>query len=97
MSDIPDSFDQLNLDFSEFIRELQQKKAHLSIFLLVDQFISITKIFGLSSEEYIYYQTKYRSSELSTKDLTQTEIVMYLKDIIERLEKITKKTFKAEQ
>ncbi len=97
MNNIPDSFDQLNLDFSKYIRELQQKKAHLSIFLLVDQFISITKIFGLSSEEYIYFQTKYRSSELSIKDLTQTEIVMYLKEIIERLEKITKKTFKAEQ
>jgi len=97
MSDIPDSFDQLNLDFSKFIRELQQKKAHLSIFLLVDQFISITKIFGLSSDEYTYFQTKYRSSELSSKDLTQTEIVMFLKEIIERLEKTTGKTFKAEQ
>jgi len=97
MSNIPDSFDQLNLDFSKFIRELQQKKAHLSIFLLVDQFKSITKIFGLSSDEYTYFQTKYRSSELSNKDLTQTEIVMYLKEMIERLEKITGKTFKAEQ
>jgi len=92
-----DSFDQLNLDFSKYIRELQRKKAHLSIFLLVDQFISITKIFALSSDEYTYFQTKYRSSELSKKDLTQTEIVMYLKDIIERLEKITGKTFKAAQ
>jgi hypothetical protein len=92
-----DSFDQLNLDFSKFIRELQQKKANLSVFLLVDQFISITKIFALSSDEYTYYQNKYRSSELSEKDLTQTEIVMYLKEIIERLEKITGKTFKAEQ
>lgn len=97
MNDIPESFDQLNLDFSKFIRELQGKKAHLSIFLLVDQFISITKIFALSSDEYFYYQNKYRSSELSSKDLTQTEIVMYLKEIIERLEKITGKTFKAEQ
>ncbi|MHA1561553.1 MAG: hypothetical protein ACTSPA_05455 [Promethearchaeota archaeon] len=92
-----DSFDQLNLDFSKFIRELQQKKAYLSIFLCVDQFISITKIFALSSDEYTYYQNKYRSSVLSNKDLTQTEIVMYLKEIIERLEKITGKTFKAEQ
>ena len=92
-----DSFDQLNLDFSKYIRELQQKKANLSVFLLVDQFISITKIFALSSDEYTYYQNKYRSSELSSKDLTQTEIVMYLKEIIERLEKITGKTFKAEQ
>ena len=92
-----DSFDQLNLDFSKFIRELQRKKAPLSVFLLVDQFISITKIFALSSDEYTYYQNKYRSSELSDKDLTQTEIVMYLKEIIERLEKITGKTFKAEQ
>lgn len=92
-----DSFDQLNLDFSKYIRELQRKKAHLSIFLLVDQFISITKIFALSSDEYLYFQNKYRSSELSNKDLTQTEIVMYLKEIIERLEKITGKTFKAEQ
>ena len=92
-----DSFDQLNLDFSKYIRELQRKKAHLSIFLLVDQFISITKIFALSSDEYTYFQTKYRSSELSNKDLTQTEIVMYLKEIIERFEKITGKTFKAEQ
>ena len=87
-----DSFDQLNLDFSKYIRELQRKKAHLSIFLLVDQFISITKIFALSSDEYLYFQNKYRSSELSNKDLTQTEIVMYLKEIIERLEKITGKT-----
>ncbi len=92
-----DSFDQLNIDFSKYIRELQRKKAYLSIFLLVDQFISITKIFGLQSEEYLYFQNKYRSSELSDNDLTQTEIVMYLKDIIERLEKITHKTFKAEQ
>lgn len=97
MSTNPDSFDQLNLDFSKFIRELQRKKAHLSVFLLVDQFRSITKIFALSSNEYTYYQNKYRSSELSQKDLTQTEIVMYLKEIIERLEKITGKTFKAEQ
>ena len=97
MNNIPESFDQLNLDFSKFIRELQQKKANLSVFLLVDQFISITKIFALSSDEYTYYQNKYRSSELSSKDLTQTEIVMYLKEIIERLEKITGKTFKAEQ
>ncbi|QEE17559.1 hypothetical protein DSAG12_03396 [Promethearchaeum syntrophicum] len=97
MKDNPDSFDQLNLDFSKFIRELQQKKAHISIFLLVDQFISITKIFGLISDEYSYFQTKYRSSEISSRDLTQTEIVMYLKEMIERLEKITGKTFKAEQ
>ena len=97
MNNIPESFDQLNLDFSKFIRELQGKKAYLSIFLLVDQFISITKIFGLSSDEYFYYQKKYRLSELSSKDLTQTEIVMYLKEMIERLEKITGKTFKAEQ
>jgi hypothetical protein len=97
MNNIPDSFDQLNLDFSKFIRELQQKKANLSVFLLVDQFISITKIFALSSDEYTYYQNKYKKSELSRKDLTQTEIVMYLKEIIERLEKITGKTFKAEQ
>ncbi len=97
MTTNPDSFDQLNLDFSKFIRELQRKKAHLSVFLLVDQFISITKIFALSSNEYAYYQKKYRSSELSDKDLTQTEIVMYLKEIIERLEKITGKKFKAEQ
>ena len=97
MTTNPDSFDQLNLDFSKFIRELQRKKAHLSVFLVVDQFISITRIFGVLSEEYIYFQNKYRSSELSDKDLTQTEIVMYLKEIIERLEKITGKTFKAEQ
>lgn len=96
MNDIPDSFERLNLDFSKFLRKLQHNHANLSIFLLVDQFVSITKTFNLPSEEYMYYWNKFQSSKISEKDLTQSEIVIYLKKIIERLEKITKKTFKSE-
>ena len=63
-----DSFDQLNIDFSKYIRELQRKKAYLSIFLLVDQFISITKIFGLKSEEYLYFQKRILLNVLNVEN-----------------------------
>ncbi len=88
MTEEADSFDKLNQEFSKYLMQLKKEKAFQSIFLLSEAYVAIVKQFHVNADEYLYYLYKWRDSEHSDFDLSQTEIVLYLKSIIERLEGI---------
>ena len=88
MGDDGDSFDKLNQEFSTFLRQRKKEKAFQSIFLLSEAYVAIVKQFNVNADEYLYYLEKFKTSPRSDFDLSQTEIVLYLKGMIERLERI---------
>ena len=88
-----DSVDTIKSDVFQYIRNLEKKKAQLSIFLLVDSFLLIADNFAINPSEYEYYLDKYRDSTRSDVDLTKNMVLDYLLDIILRLEQVTDKKF----
>lgn len=91
MSADENSFDKLNQEFSGYLRQLKKEKAYQSIFLLSEAYVAIVKQFNVNADEYLYYLEKFNTSPRSEFDLSKTEIVLYLKGIIERLERIFNK------
>ncbi|UYP45012.1 hypothetical protein NEF87_001297 [Candidatus Lokiarchaeum ossiferum] len=91
MSADENSFDKLNQDFSGYLRQLKKEKAHQSIFLLSEAYVAIVKQFNVNADEYLYYLEKFNTSPRSEFDLSKTEIVLYLKGLIEQLERIFNK------
>jgi hypothetical protein len=84
-----DSVDIILADFASYLRKLKRNHAYASIHILADYFISIARCFTITISEYAYFLDKYQSSELTDADLSQTDIVTYLKSLIDRLEGVT--------
>ncbi|MHA2002431.1 MAG: hypothetical protein ACTSVU_10120 [Promethearchaeota archaeon] len=94
---IPETIDEIHIDFSNYIRQLKQKKAFASIFVIVEYFLAILNSFNLSSDEYVYYLDKYSDAAPCEEDLTRSEILGFLKSLILRIEAITGQKFKSEE
>ena len=88
-----DSVDIILADFAAQLHKLKRNHAYASIHILADYFISIARCFTITTSEYEYFLDKYQGSLITEADLSQTEIVIYLKTLIERLEGVTGTTF----
>ena len=86
-------FDEMKVNFTKYLFVLQKKKAHYSMYQLVNLFISLAGVFGLETDEYNYYLDKYEGVIRSKNDLTDQKIQDYEFTLVDRLEKITGNEF----
>jgi len=81
-----ESIAEINREFSSYLRSLQKKKMHFTIFRLTTSFITILRTFCLASGEYEYFFEKYKDSKKNESDLSNNEIKYYIGDVIKKMD-----------
>jgi hypothetical protein len=92
-----DSYEKINVEFSEYLRKLRRKKADRTIYILSGFFKRISDDFGLKTDEYDYFFSKYEDSVNTENDLSKQEVLEYLKTIVIRLELIFEKKMESKK